>query len=168
MSQEFLLKMAWIPLSKLMNLEGSKVELQPMGTVLPSLSTYSRCVAARKDVGEHNTIYYRNWSQASIWHRESTQTQPAGGITVTVWLPPAGKGLPSGACLCTLPVAALITRRSVGTWRGFILSAVKMAWMQLSPSLKIANLTESVGHRDLHLSFNVSVTHKWIESKFNS
>lgn len=54
------------------------------------------------------------------------------------------------------------------TWSGFIFSAAKIAGMQLSPSLKIANLTESVGHRDLRLPFNMSATHKCIESKFNS
>lgn len=129
---------------------------------------YLRCVTASKNVSECNTVYYQKLVPGLNLTQGVYTNTAVGGITVTVWLPPAGKGLPGGACLCTLPVAAPITHRSVGTWRGFIFSAIKMAWMQLSPSLKIANLTESVGHRDLHLSFNVSVTHRWIESKSDS
>lgn len=90
-------------------------------------------------------------------------------ITGTVWLPPAGKGPPSGACLCTLPQQLdppPLCCHAVGA--AFYLELLKRHEYGCLFFLKIANLTETAGHRDLHLSFHVSVTPKWIESKFNS
>lgn len=68
--------------------------------------SYLRYRTAGRNVSEYNAIY----SQKLVLGLNLTQgvytNTVAGRITVTVWLPPAGKGLPSGACLCTLPVAA--------------------------------------------------------------
>lgn len=127
--------------------------------VLPSLPTTG------KSVSEYNTIYYQKLVPGLNLTQGVYTNTAAGRITVTVWLPPAGKGLPGGACLCN-NASGSSDHPPFGTWSSFVFSAAKMAWMQLSPSLKIANLTESVGHRDLHLPFNVSVTHKWVQSKF--
>lgn len=161
-SQAFVLNMSWILLSNETNFKDQNWSARKW-VILPSLSP------ARKNVKWES--YYllseigpRPQFDTGSLHKHRRWQDPGDCLTATCW-----EGAPSGACLCTLPVAAQLTHRSFAlTWSSFIFSAAKIAWMPLSPSLKIANLTESAGHRDLHLSLNVSVTHKWIESKFNS
>lgn len=92
-SQELLLKMVWFcPTRWTLRIE---TRAPAQGCSFTPLTYHWMCFAAHKNGTESNTIYYQKLVPGLILTQGVYTNTAVGGITVTVWLPPAGKGSPA-------------------------------------------------------------------------